>query len=366
MMFIGMMSGTSMDAVDAVLADFSAATVRIVDSHSTAIPVELQQRLREFRADSPVIEAMRLDDSVAELFAETALALVRKAGINIDQIAAIGSHGQTLWHAPDETPASTLQVGNPNRIALQTGITTIADFRRMDMAAGGQGAPLVPVFHNAIFRHNERTRVVVNLGGIANITVLSANPDDPVLGFDTGPANNLMDNWIRRQQQQAFDTDGAWAASGKINPALLQQLQADPYFSQLPPKSTGPEYFNLGWLEKMTGNSISAFAPEDIQATLLALTATTIAADIRKYASDAKDIILCGGGAFNKALCTAIATELKNCKVSSSADYGIDPRQVEACCFAWLAMQRLAGNSINTTSITGAHQAVMLGGIYQA
>lgn len=351
-----------MDAVEGVLADFERQPPAVLASLATPLPEDLRQQLKQVTARTPLAEAMRLDCQLADLFAATATELMRSAGVPAADVVAIGNHGQTLWHSPDSEPAWTLQVGDPNRIALQTGVTTVADFRRMDMAAGGEGAPLVPIFHNAMFR-SDQTRVVVNLGGIANITVLPGDSRQPVSGFDTGPANTLLDAWAWRYLQTPCDQDGQWAAGGKAIPELLQALRADPYFSQLPPKSTGPEYFNLGWLGCWLEES---YRPVDVQATLVQLTATTVAAAVREHAADTTEVIACGGGVHNPILMTSLAASLAPIKLTTTADYGIAPDKVEAMCFAWLARERLADRPGNLSTVTGAERAVVLGGIYSA
>ena len=349
-----------MDAVEGVLADFETTPPTLVALCSEPLPDELREKLKQMNAATPLAEVMTLDSRIADIFADTANSLLRSAGINADAVTAIGSHGQTVWHAPADDPAWTLQIGDPNRIAWQTGITTIADFRRMDMAAGGEGAPLVPIFHAAMFRH-EQSRVILNLGGIANITVLPGDSTQPVTGFDTGPANTLLDAWAWRYLQTPCDRGGTWAASGKVIPELLKQLLADPYFHQPAPKSTGPEYFNLGWLGTWLEEH---YAPADVQATLVQLTAQSVAGAIRGHAAGTQEVIACGGGVYNPVLMTAIGEALAPIKVTTTAEYGLAPDKIEALCFAWLARERLANQPGNLPSVTGARQPVILGGIY--
>jgi anhydro-N-acetylmuramic acid kinase len=277
-------------------------------------------------------------------------------------VKAIGSHGLTVRHQASGAYPFSLQIGDPNRIAHITGITTVADFRRRDVAAGGQGAPLVPVFHAAAFRSAEENRVVLNLGGIANITVLPADPASPVIGFDAGPGNGLLDFWMQRHKGQNYDTGGAWAARGRVIPDLLRALRDEPYFSLPPPKSTGKELFNPSWL----GGKIRDFAatePVDVQATLAELTALSVAEAIGQYASETRRLLVCGGGTHNADLLGRLRL-LVGCPVESTEKFGIAPDWVEAMAFAWLARQTLLGQPGNLMEVTGANTPVVLGGIY--
>jgi len=358
--YIGLISGTSMDAVEGVLADFDTTPPTIAAACSQTLPEALRQQLKQINSATSLAAVMELDSRIADIFAAAAGSLIHAAGISAGDVAAVGSHGQTIWHSPASEPAWTLQIGDPNRIALQTGITTVADFRRMDMAAGGQGAPLAPIFHAAMFR-GEHTRVVLNLGGIANITVLPGNAAQPVSGFDTGPANTLLDAWAWRYLQTPCDRGGTWAAGGSVIPGLLKKLLADPYFRQPSPKSTGPEYFSLGWL----GTSLEEnHAPADVQATLVRLTAETVAAAVRDHAAGAREVIACGGGVHNPVLMAALAECLAPVTLTTTADYGLAPDRIEALCLAWLARERLAGRPGNIPAVTGAMRPVILGAIY--
>ena len=361
MYYIGLISGTSMDAVEGVLADFETTPPTVVAAHADTIPIAIRERLKQASTDMPLVDVMTLDSRVADLFASVANSLMQSAGLKHDSVTAIGSHGQTLWHAPAGRPAWTLQIGDPNRIAFGSGLTTVADFRRMDMAAGGEGAPLAPLFHDAMFRGNT-TRVVLNLGGIANITILPANASAPVSGFDTGPANTLLDAWAWRYLQEPCDRNGAWAADGRVIPELLRLLLADPYFQQPPPKSTGPEYFNLDWF----GQHIEErHAPADVQATLVQLTAESVATAVGQQAPDCREVIACGGGVNNPVLMRALADTLSPRQLTTTSRYDLPPDKIEALCFAWLARERLAGRTLAVPAITGADQPVLLGGIYQ-
>lgn len=365
-LFIGLMSGTSMDAVDAALVDFSEKSLRLVATHSLPIPAMLRSELINIcmPGDNEINRLGELDIQVGELFADTANQLIEKANINKEQVKAIGSHGQTVRHQPNRKFPFTLQIGNPNIIAVKTGITTIADFRRRDMALGGQGAPLAPAFHNYVFRINQEDRVILNLGGIANITYLSADLNQPVIGFDTGPANTLLDNWISKHLNKNYDAQGQWAASGNCNNALLDLLLSDPYFAKNPPKSTGREYFNLAWLEQYLRQLKINLTPTDIQTTLCELTAKSIALAINKVISTDCTIFICGGGLKNNYLLERLKVNCNNCKVQTTDDIGIPAQWMEAMLFAWLAQQTLYKQPGNLPSVTGAAQQAILGGVY--
>jgi anhydro-N-acetylmuramic acid kinase len=274
-------------------------------------------------------------------------------------VAAIGSHGQTLRHRPDLPLPFTWQIGDPNVLAELTGITVVADFRRRDVAAGGQGAPLLPVFHDQVFRSDREDRVILNLGGIANITILARGRE--VTGFDTGPANRLLDAWISRHRGQPFDEHGAWASSGRIDAALLNRLLAEPYLALPAPKSTGRELFNVPWLLERLG--AEERRPEDVQATLLHYTAATVADAVRRYAPGAS-VYACGGGAHNSALLAALGRRLAPAPVTTTASLGLDPDYVEAIAFAWFARRTLAGRTSSAPSVTGARGARILGAIF--
>jgi anhydro-N-acetylmuramic acid kinase len=361
--YIGLMSGTSMDAIDGVLVDLEQSPPRVLQSHSLHLPATLQQRLWQLGHETPLSDILDLDVQIGELFATAALDLLEQSGIEKRQVAAIGSHGQTIWHSPGQ-PHTTLQIGDPNRVAYLTGITTVADFRRMDMAAGGQGAPLAPAFHAAVFQSSTENRVILNLGGIANITILPADPKQPVLGFDTGPANTLLDAWSRRHLHQPYDDSGAWAAGGRVDTALLQRLLADDYFRQSVPKSTGPEYFNLDWLQRHFEEKAST--PADVQATLIRLTVDSIAEAISVHAQNTGSVRVCGGGINNSLLMSSLTDALSPVPVDSTASLGVAAQWVEATCFAWLARERLAGRAGNLPAVTGASTSVPLGGIYSS
>lgn len=357
-LYIGLMSGTSADSIDAALLRF-APNLHVLATHSGSLPTAVRQKIRSINAQTPLRTVAELDVELGRLFAAAVAELLNYADVAAAAIQAIGSHGQTVWHAPEGELPFTVQLGDPNIIAELTGITTVADFRRRDIAAGGQGAPLVPAFHQEIFAQTGRC-CVLNLGGIANITVVDA--DHGSSGFDTGPANTLLDGWVQQQLGQAYDADGAWAASGKVLPELLESLLQDPYFKRPPPKSTGLEYFNLAWLrERLSGRG---YRPKDVQATLVELSARSVAAAVQTYAGSAQQLLVCGGGVHNRLLMKRLAALLAPLPVRSTAALGVDPDFVEACAFAWLARQRLLQQPGNVPQVTGASAPVVLGGIY--
>ena len=288
-------------------------------------------------------------------------AAVAQCGIAAGDVRAIGSHGQTIRHRPDDDRPFTLQIGNAGIIAKGTGIDCVADFRGADLALGGQGAPLVPPFHEWLFRAADVDRCVLNIGGIANITVLTAAPG-PIRGFDTGPGNTLMDAWVRRHRNIAFDDGGRWAASGTAIPRLLEAMLADPYFARQPPKSTGFEYFNEDWLARLVRDDAD---PADVQASLADLTATTIADAVRRHAPQTREVLVCGGGAHNHDLLRRLEDQVAPVTLVSTADFGLDPDHVEAAAFAWLAHQRLEARPGNSPAVTGAARPLILGGVYR-
>jgi len=365
-LFIGLMSGTSMDGIDAALVDFSSLRPRILGTHKEPYPAALQKQLAAaMQLEDPLGQDLSpLDEETGQCFARAANRLLELAGMESSAIRAIGSHGQTLRHEPGAAQPYSLQTGSPGVIANATRIDVVADFRRADIEAGGQGAPLVPAFHRAVFASPAEDRVVLNIGGIANITVLPADPARPVTGFDTGPGNTLMDHWAQRHLDTAMDVDGQWAASGTPDQALLARLLQDPYFNRPPPKSTGPEYFNLDWLSSQTGGA--TIAPADLQATLCELTAASIAKAIGRHAPGTKRLLVCGGGIHNRALMRRLQETLKALEPESTAAHGIDPDWVEAAAFAWLARQRLAGQPGNIPAVTGASRPVLLGRLTRA
>jgi anhydro-N-acetylmuramic acid kinase len=363
---IGLMSGTSSDGVDAALVEFTPAP-RLHSSQFLPYDPELRTRILEFAAGhyhgDGIDELGRLDTELGELFATAALTLINTAGIKASDVRAIGSHGQTVRHRPDAPHPFTLQIADPNIIAARSGIMTVADFRRRDVALGGQGAPLVPAFHHALFADAKETRAVVNIGGIANITVLSAG-EGTVTGFDTGPGNVLMDLWSREHLQKSHDANGEFAASGRVDARLLQELLAEGYFSRALPKSTGREHFNQAWLMHKLANR--KLPPADVMATLCELTARTISDAVVQHAQAAKRVLLCGGGVHNKHLNSRLARLLPGHELVSTEAFGVPPDWVEAVAFAWLARETLAGHAGNLPAVTGAKQPAVLGAIYHA
>jgi anhydro-N-acetylmuramic acid kinase len=365
-LYIGLMSGTSMDAVDAVLVDFSDHAPHLMTTHSNPLPDNLRKELIALCTPShdEINRCGAADVRVGKLFAETIKQLLAKANIAKKEIRAIGSHGQTIRHMPNGKYPFTLQIGDPNVIAQETGITTIADFRRRDIAAGGQGAPLAPAFHNYIFHNAQEERIVLNLGGIANITWLPKDIHLPVIGFDTGPANTLLDAWINKNLQKNFDENGEWAASGKVNLELLNLLLSDPYFQRPHPKSTGREYFNLVWLTNILEKYKKNILPQDIQTTLCELTAQSILQAITSLPLTAGKILVCGGGIKNTYLIQRLKHHANNFTIHSTEEFGVPPQWMEAMAFAWLAKQTLEKKAGNLPSVTGARELVVLGGIY--
>jgi anhydro-N-acetylmuramic acid kinase len=363
--FIGVLSGTSMDAVDTILADFSQNPPALICAHSEPLPAALHRNILALCDCKPV--SLRLlgetDVCIGKVFADAVNSLLIKADVSPQQITAIGSHGQTVQHQPGAEPPFTLQLGDPNTIAELTGITTVADFRRKDVAAGGQGAPLTPVFHQAIFACKDKQRVVLNLGGIANISILTRPGDAGLKGFDTGPANVLMDSWIHLHKGLRFDADGDWAAQGRVNHALLVALLEEPYLHAPPPKSTGRELFNLSWLESKL-ESKPGLATVDVQATLLEYTAQTVCTSIMQAAPDCSEVIVCGGGVHNGALMGRLQEILHESIVIPSDAVGLAADWVEAMAFAWLAEQAMKKHVVDCTSVTGARHACILGGVY--
>ena len=364
-LYIGLMSGTSVDGIDAALVDFSQAHPAIIATHYTPYTNELKNKILALceKGENEIHRMGELDVALGKAFAESERQILNKQSISVKAIRAIGSHGQTIRHSPSSNSGFTLQIADPNIIAAETGITTIADFRRKDMAHGGQGAPLVPAFHQHIFASEKTDRAIVNIGGISNITLLQKNNPDFVTGFDTGPGNVLMDAFIQLHQQKNHDENGEWAAQGKINPDLLNRLLADNYFKLVAPKSTGREYFNLAWLDKYLDKNMTK---EDMQATLTELTAKSIIDAIKRYISHG-EILVCGGGTRNKYLMSRLhALSQPHFIVDSTHKYGIDPDWMEAMAFAWLARQTLNRLNGNLPSVTGASRAAILGGIYYA
>jgi len=377
--YIGLMSGTSMDGVDVVLVDFSHSQAKLLASMCFAMPENLKHQIEHLISPhwiGSLSEIGTIDQKLGKWFAEGVQQLLHTHSIDATQVNAIGSHGQTVWHQPKGEHPFSLQLGDPTQITERCKITTVADFRRMDMAAGGEGAPLVPAFHQQMLSHPTKNRLIVNIGGIANITIVAAQDKQqqrPVIGFDTGPGNGLMDAWIKRHKNCDYDENGAWARSGTMNDELLMLCLRDPYFLRHFPKSTGKEHFNLAWLEARYP-ALDTLPPADVQATLLELTAQTLTQEIiisgsSVNPSDAIDeILLCGGGYHNQFLIERFRSRINSGRpipIYSTEKAGLHPDWVEATAFAWLAKQTMQAKSGNLATVTGAKGGRILGAIHQ-
>lgn len=367
--YIGLMSGTSIDCIDAVAVRFPDTSehkqqhsIEILETASLEITPALKQRIIELNTpgSDEIDKMMTLDIELGQLFADVVMALLKKARIPSNEIKAIGSHGQTIRHQIDSFPHYTLQIANANIIAQQTGICTVADFRTRDMVVGGQGAPLVPAFHQHMFS-SEQNRIIINIGGMANVSFLWSHQD--IQGFDTGPGNVLMDAWILQKLNKTFDDQGAWARTGHIDEKLLERFLQEPYFAKPAPKSTGRDLFDWHWLGKNLEKQNKQKA-EDIQATLMALTTESIARAIESWGPAPCDVFVCGGGSQNTFLMESLAQRLENYRVSSTEKLGLHPAWVEACAFAWLAKRCLESKPGNLPSVTGAQSSVILGNIF--
>lgn len=378
-LYIGLMSGTSMDGIDVALVDFSGNQPHLIDFDTFDYDSALLNTLHALcqPGDNEIVQLGQADRCVAMAFADAVDAMLEKNALKAQQIAAIGSHGQTVRHhasrkrglsmspMPERDLAFSLQIGDPNTLAVQTGIDVVADFRRKDIALGGQGAPLAPAFHKAVFSSPSETRAVVNIGGIANVTYLPSTGDKQVIGYDTGPGNTLMDAWCRKHTGQTFDEDGAWAAQGKSDPALLNALLQHPYIQKAAPKSTGREEFHLDWLQLLLDAQPHDIPPESVQATLVHFTCMSIAREIRQL-GDVSKVYACGGGVRNEFLMECLETELFNCELTSTEELGIHGDAVEAVAFAWFAYAYKHNIKGNLPSVTGASRETILGGFYPA
>ena len=363
-LFAGVMSGTSLDGVDAVVADFapSQGVCRTLGAAHLPIPAALKATLLALQSDGPgeLASATRASLALADLYASAILDAVRAAGIAASDVSAAGVHGQTVRHRPHE--AWTIQLNDPARVAERAGITVVADFRRRDLAAGGQGAPLVPAFHAALFAREDVARAVLNLGGIANLTLLV--PGEPARGFDTGPGNVLLDHWHAKHRTGGVDIDGAWAATGVPDAALLERLLDEPYFAVRAPKSTGRDLFNAAWLDDALARHGRPVTPNDVQATLVELTACSVSDALVREARAVSEVLVCGGGARNRSLIVALERAIAPRRLAATATLGVAVDQVEALAFAWLAREALAGRPGNLPSVTGARGPRVLGAIY--
>lgn len=364
--YLGLMSGTSRDGVDIALTNIQNDTIDTLDAFTVAYPEEIRillERLCQLNAKITLKEIAEVECKLGEFFSETTLKLLKKHRSLHNKIRAIGTHGHTLYHLPNEPFPYSLQVGGAPIINARTGIKTICDFRSSDIAHGGEGAPLVPAFHQWAFSKHKLNRIIVNIGGIANITSLHSK--DEMIGFDTGPGNCLLDEWYEKNQNGKFDHEGKYAASGRVNNEILSALLDDTYFFRKPPKSTAREYFNLDYIYRKLGKKkVLSQKPEDIQATLLNFTAITIVNSIKSLSIEPDSgIYLCGGGLRNNELVSLLGVMLKPVTVSSTAVLGCNPDYIEAIAFSWLAYMRYSGKTVRITSNTG-HQAMVLGAVY--
>lgn len=362
--YIGVMSGTSLDGVDVVLAAIDDRMVAQQASLSWPIPVSLKEAILAICQGQQLTLSQlgQLDSRLGKLFADAVLALLKQENLRPQEIVAIGCHGQTVWHEPLGDAPHTLQIGDNNQIVARTGITVVGDFRRRDIALGGQGAPLVPAFHQALLAHPVERRMVLNIGGIANLSLLF--PGQQVRGYDTGPGNMLMDAWIWRQKGQPYDKDARWAKSGNVIRPLLQQMLSDPWFARPAPKSTGREYFNYGWLERQLAH-FPGLSGSDVQATLAELTAVSIAEQVL-LSGGCERLMICGGGGRNPLVMARLASLLPGIEVGTTDEAGISGDDMEALAFAWLAWRTIAGLPGNLPSVTGASQPSVLGAIFPA
>ncbi len=365
--YIGLMSGTSLDGVDGVLADFSLATPRVIGHASRPFPAALRSELLALNTsgNDELHRAALAGNGLVRIYSEVVQELLASTRTPTSAVIAIGAHGQTVRHRPQEFDGTgyTLQLNQPALLAELTGIDVVADFRSRDVAAGGQGAPLAPFFHRSLFAQPGRSIGVLNIGGISNITLL--RQDGSMLGFDCGPGNALIDGWIRQHKGLDYDDAGGWAAGGNVLSPLLQALRSDPYFSRLPPKSTGRDLFNRPWLERHI-HGLQAASPQDVQATLTELTASACAGEMLRHEPQLSRLIVCGGGALNTHLMRRLAALLPGVEVQSSAQSGLPPLQVEATAFAWLARKTVRREKLELESTTGARGARVLGCVYPA
>lgn len=362
-LYIGLISGTSVDGVDCVLVSFTENKPNLIATHFEVSPTSLRESILALCEGTGINLPMlgETDVAIGNWFASAVDNLLAKANVTADQITAIGSHGQTIWHHPDGDNAFTLQIGNPNNIAQRTGIRTVADFRQKDIAAGGQGAPLAPLLHREVFQDESKERAVINIGGIGNVTILPTN--GAALAFDTGPGNVLMDYWIGKHKDKRFDENGSWAQTGSSDKSFLRTLLSEPYFSLPPPKSTGRELFSGPWLERKLGEHGKPLSAENVQATLIECTVESIANAVSGLFPP-EEMYICGGGAHNSYLMKRLKDAMPHATIDDTSALGIDPDWVEAIAFAWMAKETVEGMKIDTTAFTGASEPVVLGGIY--
>ncbi|NND64770.1 MAG: anhydro-N-acetylmuramic acid kinase [Gammaproteobacteria bacterium] len=366
--YIGLTSGTSMDGVDSVLVEISKSRLKLLHGITHPFPEDIHKRtlrlVRKYKNCS-LEDYGEMDTAVGGYFAQATHTLLKEAGVKASDITAIGSHGQTIIHRPELRHAFSLQIGDPNVITSFAEITTVSDFRRRDIAEGGQGAPLSSAYHEFLFIKPKETRVIINIGGIANVSVLPAEKRKSSWGFITGPGNLLLDGWSQTQRMRPVDEFGSWAATGSVDGVLLKRLMANPYFAQPAPKSTGRSMFNMKWLRKEIDADGRAIPPVDVQATLVELTARTIADSIKNLKEKPDRALVCGGGWHNDFLMQRLSELLSPLKLESTEGYGVNPDWVEAAGIAWLAHQRLKEIPIDLSTATGAERPVLLGAVYQ-
>ncbi len=363
--YIGLMSGTSLDGIDIAIVDFNCKPPKALLSETHPYTAALKSRIRDITFDktASIDSLCQLNIELGHVYAAVVNESLESANLDHTQIRAIGNHGQTIRHCPNATFPYTLQSGDPNTLAVDTGITIVADFRGIDIALGGQGAPLAPAFHQSVFSSSTTDRAIINIGGIANVTYLPSNPSEKIMGFDTGPGNTLSDYWIGLHKKLAYDDAGQWAKSGRVIDELLAEIgEKEPFFKQAAPKSTGTDYFNSTWLSAF---SIKNYPPNDIQATLIELTALSIADSIWKLPTPKIECFICGGGARNLHLIERIQKRLPKLLIQTTEQLDIDPDYVEAIAFAWLAKQRIDSEPGNIPSSTHASRQGILGGIYR-
>ena len=361
--YIGLMSGTSADSIDCVALDLSSEEIKVLSCKNFEIPKDLKRDIIKSSQSEKIVQKLidDLDFRMAEVLVDSVKGIISESNIEVGDIKAIGSHGQTIKHEPKSENPYSLQIGDPQKISNDLNITTVGHFRHDDIRAGGEGAPLTPVFHNKVFGGDKRRKAIVNIGGITNITVLNY-PE--LIGFDTGPGNCLMDCWSRIHNVGNYDDKGSWASSGTINQSLLAEMMEDEYFSRKYPKSTGPDYFNLGWIKKNLLRISQEIPIEDVQATLVQVTVISLIESLNSLNLSNENIYLCGGGVHNEFLYSEI-NKLSKSKVGTTLDLGIDPDYVEAICFGWLAKQRIENKHFNLSEITGSKGKVSLGRIYE-
>ncbi len=364
--YIGVMSGSSLDGIDVALTDLADAHCKVISTHFQAYPGPIKQALLElhFSSENELEKSALLANNLACLYAEAIQTLLKKSERQPNDVIGIGCHGQTIRHQPKykNNIGFTIQLGNNALLAELTNIAVIGDFRSRDIAAGGEGAPLVPAFHQAVFSSSSKNRAIVNIGGIANITYLAKN--GKVIGFDSGPGNILMDYWVARVLKKPYDNNGNWAATGKVEDRLLKQLLSDAYFSLPPPKSTGRDLFNQSWLKQHIADNI--YRPEDVARTLIEVTSQSIYDALQKYCPEVDEVYFCGGGAHNQLLISLINSKLDKIPINTTNKLGVDVDWVEAVAFAWLAKQTMEHKTSNLPSATGATGSRILGAIYQA